>query len=747
MSSALALLRHDLWFATRSLVRNKSFAIAATTTLAARRRDQCRRVQPDQRAVAALPSHPRRRPCRGVLLSPTAASRLPDGTGAVSRQVLVRSVSQAQWWHAHHGGDRRQEGATANEDLKPWPMLPNGRALRATAVSSNYFEVLGVQIRGRSFARSDDQPGAPLVAILADSTSARVYCGADEGALGKGVQLSGRSVVAIVGIAPANFRGPRRGDATEIWLLLRGAGHFVPGVPPHVLNRSPGTVPPPSPLRPPPSGRATATGAGRSTGDILGHSVYLRLKSLADTAYPVKAQALESRDQSLLALLAVTAFLVVVIGCLNLAGLLVARAEGQRRETAVRLALGIPRARLVGSVVFEVLLLSFVGSCGAIAVAQLIVYTLLGFSLPTGVPIQTIDLALDWRTVVFSVVATLSVTVLCTVAPAWRAAHVNPAVLRQSSSGVPRSGVRGRAALLAVHSALATLLLIGTGLLTRSVLNGYTTDLGFDGSRTAFLLDRAEPCRIRHRGLPRSGLCPKTPGPPAIRGARSRASPGVRAIAVGASLGLRNSDSVLVPREVTTDGQVRQLPIAVLTVGAHYFSAIGLPLLAGRDFDERDTSKGTTAVAVINERLARALWPGDRQFVGKLCSMAMVARGGQAARTLGQSLKPSASPPAGGDQQRTPGVGASQTQQILIVGVARDSSSAVHGPTNRPMVVYRPGIIDPDPAADMASPVVTFAIGTTTPVARLLPEIAETVADSFPGTRHLPSLDRRPASG
>jgi len=232
--------------------------------------------------------------------------------------------------------------------------------LVSRAVSANYFTVLGVPVRGSGFAKVDELPGAPPVAIISHALWVSRFQ-SDSAVIGRTLRLSGRQIT-ILGIAREGFRGPRLGDTTDIWIPLNAAAWFTPSIPPQVFLRMVSSL---LPLRlygrlrnDVPMSQAQAEAA---TLQLAKAPRGVVLKSLAETAYPVALQGREGEDRQWAWLLGGTALVVFLVGCVNLATLFLSRAEHRAGEIAIRVALGIPRARLVRVLGAEALLLGAVG--------------------------------------------------------------------------------------------------------------------------------------------------------------------------------------------------------------------------------------------------------------------------------------------------------------------------------------------------------------------------------------------------
>lgn len=607
------------------------------------------------------------------------------------------------------------EGNPTFDGRKPRVSLRGGEPLTATAVSSEYFQVLGVGIQGRAFSPGDDLPGAPPVAIISHDLWTSRF-GSDPRLVGRAVRLSDRETV-IIGVAARGFRGPRIGDSTDLWLPLHVAGAFLPSVPLAVFLRSPQLF---MPLRLYGRLREGASVAEVQTevsplASPRGSTTVLR--TLAQTAYPLQAQETAGLDRHLVGLLTATAMLVLLAGCMNLAALLLARAERRRPEVAVRVALGISRGRLVRLLATECILLAGLGGIAALGVAACFLRTLTAFSLPTGIALATLDLSLDWRVLAFAAAMSFIAMISSGVAPVWKASRVDPAsALSNRSSGSARS--RGRSLLLAGHVAFTLMLLIGAVLFTESVRRAFATDLGFERDRTVFVVVTPNLARYANAAFTDIDLARWARDCECLR-ERLRALPGVRAVTEGRSP-LWNSvqrSGGVAPQAMVTGGLVREVRFVTISGGPDYFATLGVPLLAGRDFAARDVLPDAGPVAIVSDLLARELWPGQTAM-GRRFSLEVSQ--GSATAAKGHPGTPSS-----GAGTASP----SESPEIEVIGVASLSAHAgIRGPAL--FTLYRPDIRNPQ-TASMRGPR-GFAIGTAISARALLPAITTAVRNVFP---------------
>ena len=729
-------LWQDLRFAARALARSPGFAAAGIVTLAL--------GIGANTAIFTL--------INAVWLRPLPVAE-PERLAVFYQRILVFTqpgaaptfkASDGNGWRAFEAlGDGSPafvsvaaEGYSPLEARRPQLPLPNGAPLAAMPVSWNYFQALGVPVHGRTFVRDDDLPGAPVVAIISDRLW-RARFNADANLIGQTVR-AGTTPVLIIGIAAPRFRGPRLGDRTDVWLPLTAAGAFLPSTPREAFLRAKQSVMPVRLYGRLRAGVTLAQAEAEARAADQARPPRLFLRTLAATAYPTLAQEREGEDRRLTGLLAATAILVLVIGCANLASLLVARAERRRHEIAVRLALGVSRARLVGLLASEAFLLAASGAVAALLVSRLFLRTLAMFTLPTGIPIADLDLALDWRIAAFTSAVTMLTVAVCGLAPAWWAARADiMRMLAPARHGGGRSSSSLRMALLSAHVAIALVLLIGAALFTGSVRNALNKDLGFAADRTAFLAVIPNWARYADPAFKDVDFARRRADYARLQD-RLRAVAGVTAVTAG-GMPLMNplrEGERQASRAVVSEGRSHHLALAVMTGGPSLCAALGVPLMAGRDLDQHDTFANASGVAVVSKAFAQAMWPGENP-VGKTFSTPSRDAPPGAAKP-GPAGSPAA--PAGAGR---PGVAvspvaapSSQPDEIEVVGVASDSARrGVHGPGL--LTIYRPDVTDPDLSQDVGRPSLGLVIRTGVDPSRIVPQITAVAREVFPDAYQL----------
>jgi predicted permease len=317
--------------------------------------------------------------------------------------------------------------------------------------------------------------------------------------------------------------------------------------------------------------------------------------------FGLKDETVGSLRPLLLTMLAAVAF-VLLIGCVNLANLLLARASTRQRETAIRAALGADRARLARQFIVEGLLLSALGAAAGLLLAMWSVDAIVALA-PAGLPSFVIP-RLDWRVLGFVIAVTCGAGLLLGLLPAWQGSRADlNDVLKQgargSSGGRERS--RTRSILVMAEVALSLLLLVGAGLMVRSFLNLQRVDVGFRA-------DRALTMRV---ALPQKYKAEQVPQIASELIARIAAIPGVQHVAIGTDAPMAGGSSATIVSPEGVDPTTAERGIRVYRHGVTpgFFAALGAGLVSGRDFDTHDV-RGAEPVAIVSRRFAAKTWPG-----------------------------------------------------------------------------------------------------------------------------------------
>jgi putative ABC transport system permease protein len=479
-----------------------------------------------------------------------------------------------------------------------------GDAVRIPAgvVSPPFFEVFKVRpALGRTFLAEEGTVGRHRVVMLMHGMWQRRF-GSDPGIVGRKIVLNGVPH-EIVGVLPASFEFA---DPTiELWAPLPFQGTSEP------LSRALHNFFVYARMKP-----GVTLDQARADMDRVGaqltqeypdtnrrHGAWVSALSDQITGPRQRGTAQgHGLRKGLLLLFGAVAF-VLLIACVNVANLLLARAAGRKREMAVRAALGAGRARLIGQTLMESSVLGIVGGAAGLVVAFWGIGVLRQLAPGDTQVVGVAHLGLDWRVVFFTLILSLATGVLFGLLPAWHLAgqDVNAALKDGGrTAGVGRR--RLRLVLVVSEIALASLLLVGAGLTLRSFQSLLRTQPGFtaEGVLTSMVVLPGSRYRGEERLIAAAEQIEQ----------RLAAIPGVRAAGVTSHLPLSGQDSrlgIVVEGREQTDSPTRAHPRSV-TPG--YFRAMGIQLAAGRFFTDTDRA-GAPLVAIINETMARSYWPGQ----------------------------------------------------------------------------------------------------------------------------------------
>ena len=499
-------------------------------------------------------------------------------SGMIAYRVTVSSLS--------HGG--------ANERI--WGYL----------VSGNYFDVLGVKpALGRAFRPEEDQtPGAHPVAVLSHGCWERRF-GSDPAIIGQTVHFNGKPFT-VIGVAPKGFIGTEIAYAPEMFVPMMMAREIEPG----------------------------ATWLDRRTSDNL--FMVGRLKpGISEAQAQAELQTLtaqlaqeypenagrgvrltkpglflpEIRDSvfGFAGVLFAVGALVLLLACVNLANLLLARATERRKEIAVRLAVGASRTRLVRQLLTESVLISVAGGAAGVLLAAFINQAVRGIQLPTDMTLL-FDLRLDLRVLTFTLVLSVATGVLFSIIPALQSSkpQLVPALKDEASmAGFRRSRLRN--ALVVAQVSLSIVLLLCAGLIVRSLQAAQKMRPGFNPESAvalSFSVVLQGYDEARGRAFYKQVL------------ERAAALPQVQSVAFTDNLPLGlNYNSATVYIEGAEAVGKSKLPLVIpFATSPGYFDAMGMPL-RGRDF-RMDEDKTESRVAIVNETFARRFYPGQNA-IGK----------------------------------------------------------------------------------------------------------------------------------
>ena len=519
--------------------------------------------------------------------------------------------------------------------------MPDGASGMTTGelVSGNYFQTLGVGTAlGRTILPEDDlSPESSPVAVISYGYWKRAFGGAAD-VLGKKIRaktgqanagtsgldvydapgsrsLDGASLT-IVGVAPPEFFGDTVGASMDLWIPMMMQPAVMPGRP-FLTQKNANWVGMMGRLKPNVSqsqGAAALVVLWRQIlTDAAGSKITeQRRREIAKNTLRTESgekgfgQIRRQFSQPLLVLMTVTG-LVLLIACLNVANLLLARAATRRKEISVRLSLGAGRARLIRQLLTESLLLAGIGGLLGIAIAyagtRVLLILLSDVGLPLAIPFET-----DVRTLGFMAAVSMATGIVFGLAPALRATRIT---LAETLKDAGRSAAGGRAgmakSLVGAQVAVSMLLLIGAGLFLRTLYNLKNENVGYNTDH--LLLMRVDPVSAGYRGEA-VGRSMK------LLLDRIRLLPGVRQATFSENGLFSGTESGLsIDAEGFTPGSDSDREARFDQIGPGYFTGVGIPILLGRDMSERDTP-GAPPVAIINETMAKFYFHGANP-VGK----------------------------------------------------------------------------------------------------------------------------------
>ena len=489
-------------------------------------------------------------------------------------------------------------------------LAPGGlaRPARGLLVSGRFFETLGVHgAAGRLFTEADDRRGCAPRAVISHAfwqseLGGRPAVGSTLSLNGQPVEIVGVSAPPFTGVVvgrgfdvavpicaePALSDGKGRLDAgTDWWLVVMGRlkpGWTLEQASAHLATISPGVF------------RTTLPPAYPSIN--VNHYLGFTLKAVPGGA---GLSGLREDYSKPLWLLLGTAGIVLVIACVNLANLMLARASARQREFAIRLGLGASRGRIIRQLLVESLLLAGIGAAFGGLLAGILSRFLVSFLDADGRTIA-LDLATDWRVLAFTVAVAMLTCVLFGLAPALRAARVSAtAVTRSLGRGLTagRERLALRRGLVTLQIALCLLLLAVALLFTRTLTNLLAVDPGFtsDGVIVAGIDLRRMKIPMPQRHVVRSDALTRVRS---VSGVQSAAEVSVVPVS-GNSWG----------NSVWLESPEAPVPVSALfnRVSGGYFATLAIPLVAGRDFNDADTVD-SPAVAIVNETFVRTVAHG-----------------------------------------------------------------------------------------------------------------------------------------
>ena len=591
-------LRHDLKYALRMLVKNPVFTAAAVVTLA---------LGIGLNAATFSAVH-------ALLLRPLPGVEEPDRLVQLYRRWTSDFVYGSN--SVPHYRDLRDRTEDVFEDVAAWSFQPlsisaEGRNERVMGmmVSANFFRTFGVDPAvGRGFIPGEEAtgPGAHPVAVLGHDYW-RTRFGGDPSVVGSTLRINGHPF-EVVGVASPAFKSPIAMAAVPVFVPLVMQREIMPGSD-RLEARGSNFLSVHARLR-----DDVSMERGREATDAL----HLRLMEEYPDSYD-EAGGITFVPQSeagihpmfrnaqvgMSAVMMAVVGMLLLIACVNVANLFLARARERRKEMGIRLSLGARRGRLVRQLLTESVLFSLVSGVAGLSLAYVTVRVLNRLTPPIEGP-WAFGFAVDTPVLLFTLGVAMAAGLLFGMAPALQAS--SPETVTALKSEGSRSGSRSRLTrgLVVAQMALSLLLLISSGLFLRSLQSATEVDKGFEGDN--LLLASADP-GLQGYSREESEAFWET----VVE--RVRALPGVRTAAVAEMVPLgmgSQQNGVSIPGYDFAPDENSSIDYNM--VGPGYFEAMGVELLRGRGFEPADAER---SVMVVNRRMAERFWPGESP-IGKI---------------------------------------------------------------------------------------------------------------------------------
>ena len=468
-------------------------------------------------------------------------------------------------------------------------------------VSGNYFDVLNVKaIQGRTFLPEEDKTklSHPVIVVSYDCWQRRF--GGDAGLVGKDVLINNHQF-KVIGIAPEGFKGTEFVYSPDMWLTVSMMEWPEPGAD-YIDNRN----------------VKNFFAIGRLKSGLNARQAEASLNLLSQQLakeYPDSNEGqtikvdppgfilpdLRGAVVSFTWVMMAAVGLVLLVTCTNLAGLMLARATDRRKEIAIRLAMGANRLRLIRQLLTESILLSFIGGAAGLFLALWILKLLLALKPPIDFPLA-LDVGVDWRVLLFSLLVSITAGAVFGLAPALQSTR--PSLVRALKDTAAQGGAmktRLRSVLVVAQISISLMVLIAAGLVVRTLQQLQTMNPGFDtqnGLTMSFDLGLQGYDDARGKQFYRQLI------------ERVQSLPGVESAAVANYIPLSlnyNSGNVFVEGKPAERGE--NVPtVMVSSAGSGYFRTMGTPILQGREFTDQDNEK-TENVAVVNEYFVQRLMP------------------------------------------------------------------------------------------------------------------------------------------
>jgi len=540
---------------------------------------------------------------------------VPDGTRLVQLFRTWPGYPYGATSPAHYF-DVRARSAGVFSGVAVWDFAPlnlsaGGRTERIMGqmVSASFFSTLDVRAeRGRTFTPDEDtKPGAHPIAVLSHMGWQSVF-GGDPQIVGRTILLNGHRYT-IVGVTPPEFRGPVSVVIPVLWVPLMQMAEIEPSSGRRLDDRDNNYLNTIARLRP----GITIERARDRMKAIIAEMRELYPNEYKDSGILVLSQAeagihpkFHATQVALSTVVMAVVVLLLLIACVNVANLFLARARDRSREMAVRLSLGAGRARLVRQLLTESVTFSMLAGAAGLFIAWGTIAIVNRVRLPIDIPLDP-DLRLDSTVLLFTLAIALLTGMLFGLVPALQATR--PSLIPALKGEAPAGGSRSRMSrpLVVAQVALSLVLLICAGLFVRNLREAVTLDKGFNSDN--LLLAAVDPGMNGYNHSRSEDFYHRLL-------TRLSEMPGVRAVAFAEEvvLGMSNSDTgVEIPGY--TPAKNESMSVAYNVVSPGYFAALDMKLLRGRDFTAHDDSAATGAI-IVNQRFVDRFLAGQ-EVVGK----------------------------------------------------------------------------------------------------------------------------------
>jgi predicted permease len=546
----------------------------------------------------------------GILLRPLVGVDSPDELVQVYRHWPAHEFGSSSIPHYQDIRDRTGE---AFENVTAWVFVPLAITVDDLAdrvfgmmVSANFFQTYGVApVLGRAFLPGEESVGAgehPVAVVSHAFWESRL--GADRSVIGKTITVNGH-LFEVVGVTPAEFRGPVTGADVAVYVPIMMQRQVVPAYD-WIEARGVGMLRVVGRLR---AGVTLERAAQVVNGTLAG------LREEFPDQYNVDLDAtivperkagmhptLRGSQMAMSSVVLVVVSILLLIACVNVANLLLVRANERRREIGIRSSLGAGRWRIVTQLLTESLVLTVLAGLAGLGIASLAVHLISRVRLPSLGPYGNLGLEIDGRVLLFTLGVSIVAGLLFGLVPALRAAGPNTVLATKGESSERCGTSRMGSGLVVVQMALSVLLLVGSGLFLRNLQGALAIDPGFD-----------EPGHVV--------LASMDPGLQGYDEGRAReffdrlvqevtALPGVTSAGLTTKVPLnqdRNYNSVTVEGYEYAEGESRFVDFALATEG--YLESLGVTLLEGRSFTRLD-NEDAAPVIIVNKAFAERFWPG-----------------------------------------------------------------------------------------------------------------------------------------